>query len=55
MEVLKMDTDGEVFRKRALDVEGLLDIAINFIISKGLYDEYMQSEARLNYLKTKVF
>lgn len=46
-----MDTDGEVFRKRANYAEALLDIAINFIISKGLYDEYMKSEERLKYLE----
>jgi hypothetical protein len=49
-----LDTDGEIFRKRANDVEALLDIAVNFIISKGLYDEYMKSESRLKYLETRM-
>jgi hypothetical protein len=48
-----MDTDGEVFRKQTFQLQGLLDIAINFIISKGLYDEYMKSEARLKYYETR--
>lgn len=48
-----MDTEGEIFKKHANDVDRLLDIAINFIISKGLYDEYMKSEARLKYLETR--
>ncbi len=48
-----MDIDGEVFRKRAYDAEALLDIAVNFIISKGLYDEYMKSEPRLKHYATR--
>lgn len=37
-----MDTDGEIFRSRAFDAEKLLDLAIRFIESKGLYNEYMK-------------
>ncbi len=37
-----MDTDGEAFRKRAYDAEKLLDLAINFLLQKGLYNEYMK-------------
>jgi len=38
----KMDNEGEIFKKRALDAERLLDIAIRFIESKGLYNAYMK-------------
>jgi hypothetical protein len=37
-----MDTDGEVFRKRALNAEELLELGLRFIQSKGLYNEYMR-------------
>jgi len=36
-----MDNEGEIFKRRALDAEQLLNLAIDFIQSKGLYDEYM--------------
>lgn len=37
-----MDNDGIAFRNRAYDAEKLLDLAIRFIESKGLYNEYMK-------------
>ena len=37
-----MDTDGEVFKNRALDAEKLLDLTLTFIQSKGLYNDYMK-------------
>lgn len=46
-----MDTDGEIFRNRAYDAEKILDLAINFIIEKGLYNEYMDWKVRQNVKK----
>lgn len=50
-EVKELDTDGEIFRNRANDAEKLIDLAINFILEKGLYNEYMKWKEQHNVKK----
>jgi hypothetical protein len=42
MRANKMDNDGIAFRERAYNSEKLLELAIQFIQSKKLYEEYMK-------------
>lgn len=43
-----MDTDGEIFQRRANDADRIIDLLIKFLESKGLYNEYMNWKENQN-------